>query len=252
MLRVAAVALWLSALLPAQGKVLLSIEEALELAFEEAEVTRTMRTLDDAQRERVAELCGQELERSLVYPYVATRDGAVVGTAYFDVHRVRTLRETLMVVVRPDGTIGRVELLAFGEPADYIPRDVFYAQFVGRPLDEELNLKRSIRGITGATLSARSTVDCGRRVLAIHRALAEARTREEEKGDERGDDDRGGSEGPRPGGGDSPAPSSEPETPASDRPDDTPAPRPDPGPTPGERPAPGDEPRDPPPEDPRR
>jgi hypothetical protein len=102
---------------------------------------------------------------------VARKDGAVVGTAYLDVHRVRTLKEALMVVVGSDHRVRRIEILAFAEPADYLPRGSWYAQFVGRRLDGELNLKHGIRGITGATLTARATTSAVRRVLALHEVL---------------------------------------------------------------------------------
>jgi hypothetical protein len=97
-----------------------------------------------------------------------------VGTAYVDTHRVHTLRESVLVVVDPAGRIGRVEVLAFGEPEDYLPRGRWYDQFLGRPLDDELSLKRAIRGITGATLTAHATTDAVRRALALHRVLADA------------------------------------------------------------------------------
>ena len=147
---------------------LLSKEEALALAFEGCNVSRATVTLTDEQRARVRKLCGEELDRSLVYPYVATKDGELVGTAWFDVHRVRTMRETLMVVVDPQGRIARTEVLAFGEPAEYLPRASWYAQFVGKKLDETLSLKKGIKPVTGATLTARATTEAARRVLAIH------------------------------------------------------------------------------------
>lgn len=148
---------------------LLSKEEALALAFEGCAVARSTVALTDEQRTRVEKLCGERLERSLVYPYVATRDGELVGTAWFDAHKVRTLRETLMVVVDPEGRIARIEVLAFGEPAEYLPRASWYAQFVGKGLDETLSLKKGIKPVTGATLTARATTEAARRVLAIHR-----------------------------------------------------------------------------------
>ncbi len=103
--------------------------------------------------------------------YVAHRDGSLVGTAYFDVHRVRTLEETLLVVVQPDGTVGRVEVVSFDEPLDYLPRDGWYRQFDGRPLDDDLDLDRAIRSVSGATLTAVATTAATRRVLALHRIL---------------------------------------------------------------------------------
>ena len=51
-----------------------------------------------------------------------TKDGHAVGTAYFDTHVVRTMPETIMVVVDPAGAIARIEVLSFSEPEEYLPR----------------------------------------------------------------------------------------------------------------------------------
>lgn len=161
---------------PGGGKVFLTKDEALALAFEGCEVTRRTVALKAEQKSRVAELAGTKLRKSLVYAYVARKDGELVGIAYFDVHKVRAMRETLMVVVDPNDRIARLEVLAFAEPLDYLPRGRWYAQFVGKRLDETLSLKRGIKGITGATLTARATTDAARRALAVHRVLKEAGT----------------------------------------------------------------------------
>ena len=84
---------------------------------------------------------------------------------------MRTLPETLMVVVDPQGKVARVEVLAFAEPEDYLPPGRWYGQFLGQGLSDELALGHHIRGVTGASLTARATTDAVRRVLAIHQAL---------------------------------------------------------------------------------
>ena len=152
----------------AANETFLTKEEALELAFKDCKVARSTVTLTKKQKARVKELTGATPSKSLVYPYVATKDGKVVGTAWFDVHKVRTVREVLMVVIDPEGKISRIEVLAFGEPKEYMPRASWYAQFVGKGLDETLSLKKGIKKVTGATLTARATTDAARRVLAIH------------------------------------------------------------------------------------
>lgn len=154
------------------GKVYLTKQEALELAFKDCEVVRSTLVLEDEQQRKVARLSGSPFERNLVFKYVATRKGKLVGTAYFDVHRVRTLRETLMFVVDPEGRIARLEVLAFGEPVEYMPRSNWYAQFKGKSLDETLSLKKGIKRVTGATLTTRATTSAARRVLALHKVCA--------------------------------------------------------------------------------
>lgn len=155
------------------AKVFLTVDEAVALAFPGCSVEPRTVYLTAAQLDRARDLAGVEVPSAMVRPYVARRDGTVVGAAYFDSHRVRTQPETLMVVVAADGTLERVEILVFREPEDYIPRDTWYAQFEGERLDAELTLKRGIRGVTGATLTARATTDAVRRVLALHRVIGE-------------------------------------------------------------------------------
>jgi len=156
----------------AAGKVFLSQEEALRLAFPGAAVERRTAFLTAAQQKAVQrDTASDRPPGALVTYYVATRDGHEAGTAYFDTHLVRTQAETLMVVVLPTGVIGRIEVLSFSEPEEYLPRERWYAQFSGRALDDELAMRRGIHAVSGATLTARATTEAARRVLAIHRAL---------------------------------------------------------------------------------
>jgi electron transport complex protein RnfG len=155
-----------------EAKVFLTKEEALRLAFPGAAVTRSTAFLTEAQRVEAKKLSGDpELPAALAACYTAVKDGQTIGTAYFDAHLVRTLPETIMVVVDPRGAIARIEVLSFDEPEDYLPRSSWYAQFEGKPLNDEMSLTRGIRPVAGATLTARATTDAARRVLALHRVL---------------------------------------------------------------------------------
>jgi hypothetical protein len=155
------------------GKVFLTQEEALRLAFPECTLERGTEVLSPAEETRVEKLAACTLDGRLVHPYVARREGVLVGTAYFDAHRVRTKNEVLMLVVGPDERLKRVEVLSFAEPLEYLPRASFYAQFRDRRLDNELGLGREVRGVVGATLSAEAATQAARRTLALHRVLGE-------------------------------------------------------------------------------
>lgn len=182
-----AVSLAVLALAPAAAKVLLSSEEALALAFPGCVIARETVYLTTAEVDAARDLAGTGLASAVVHPYRARRvqgsaaggeqpdAGESCGTAYFDTHRVRTLAETVMVAIDPAGTVARIEVLAFDEPPDYLPRVEWYAQFGGRRLAPETELGRAIRPVTGATLTARATTDAARRSLALHALLA-ART----------------------------------------------------------------------------
>ncbi len=161
----------------AWATVLITVDEALALAFPDSATERQTLFLSGEQRDRVAKDSGAEVSSSLATRYVARgADGAVRGWAYLDTHRVRTLPETVMVVLGADGTVRRVEVVTFREPLEYMPRRGWYEQYEGQKLDDDLALKRDIRPVTGATLTARATTEAVRRVLAIHAVAAEEGT----------------------------------------------------------------------------
>jgi FMN-binding domain len=156
----------------AGAKVFLTQEEALKLAFPGAAIERRNAFLTPEQQKAARKLSGdEELPSALVSYYTGTKDGRLLGTAYFDTHIVRTMPETIMVVVGPAGAIARIEVLSFSEPEEYLPKAHWYEQFQGKPLDDELSMKRGIRAVTGATLTARATTEAARRVLALHEVL---------------------------------------------------------------------------------
>lgn len=157
--------------------VLVSVEEALELAFPESTVVRETLFLTDDQLRDASDQGGEAIAGALVTRYVASgSDGSVVGYAYLDTHRVRTLPETLMIAVGADGTVLRVEVVVFREPVEYMPREGWYRQYDGESLDADLALDRDIRPVTGATLTARATTAAVRRALAIHEVVANGAT----------------------------------------------------------------------------
>lgn len=157
---------------PAQARVLLQKEQALRLAFRpEARVERRTAYLTPEQV-KAAETAGRVKVDSLVWTYYIGRSSAgIEGYAYFETHVVRTMPETFMAVIEPSGSLKFVELLAFLEPEDYMPRPRWLAQFMGKGLGPETYLRRGIRNITGASMTSQAVTDGIRKVLAVHSVL---------------------------------------------------------------------------------
>jgi len=99
---------------------------------------------------------------------VGISSSGISGYAYFETHPVRTMTETFMAVLEPDGSVRFVELLAFAEPEDYLPRPRWLGQFAGKSALEELFVGRAIRNATGASLTSQALTDGVRRILAVH------------------------------------------------------------------------------------
>jgi hypothetical protein len=150
---------------------LITVEEAIEHVFPGSSSTRETLFLTDQQELQVEAIGGSPPVSPMATRFVVTEDGVPVGYAYLETHRVRTLPETLLIVVGADGRVVRVEVVVFREPLEYIPHPGWYKQFEGRGLKEDLSLKRGIRPVTGATLTARATTNAVRRVLAMHEVV---------------------------------------------------------------------------------
>jgi len=149
-------------------------EETLARLFPPpATVRKDTLFLTDDQMERAQAEAGMPLPSKIVTRYVVVGDQGEAhrAFAYLDTHLVRTAPETLLIVVDEAGRVRRVEVLAFDEPREYLPPPRWLAQFEGRPLDPDLQLKRSIRTLSGATLSSRAATAAVRRALAVHRVV---------------------------------------------------------------------------------
>lgn len=159
----------------APAQVRMTQPEALASVFPDtSRMDRRTAYLSEDQVERARELAGPstEVDAPVVTYYVGPDgDGGRVA-AYFDVHRVRTHPEVLMIVVGEDAAVRRVEVLKFEEPREYLPPEGWLGQFPGRRLTGGLSTRGEIAGITGATLTARAVTRAVRRTLALHRVIS--------------------------------------------------------------------------------
>lgn len=157
---------------PASARLLLTQKQALALAFGPGlAVERRTAYLGPEQVKRARETGRVKVESRVWTYYVGVSSRGVEGYAYFETHQVRTMPETFMAVVEPDGRLRFVEILAFLEPDDYLPGARWLDLFRGRRLDSDLLVRRGIRNITGASLTSQALTEGVRRVLAVHAVL---------------------------------------------------------------------------------
>ena len=150
----------------------ISRDQALALAFPGAQIRTNMLFLTRDEVKKAAEISGTEVSSALVAQYQALASGKAIGRAYLDTHIVRTKRESLLVILNPDASVRRIEVVAFDEPPEYLPSAKWYDQFTGKKLDSSVSLKGAIHPVTGASLTARAVVDSVRRVLAIDQVVS--------------------------------------------------------------------------------
>ena len=140
---------------------------AMERAFPGSAPERLTLYLTSDEVAAVERTARSKLPSAIVTAFVARKDGAVTGRAVLDTHTVRTMPETVLTVVEPDGRLRMALVLQFAEPSDYLPRDGWLRTLEGRPLDDELWPGRGVRRVTGATLTVQALTEAVRRSLAI-------------------------------------------------------------------------------------
>jgi electron transport complex protein RnfG len=161
----------LLAAIMASPAVILTEKEALKRTFPGATFERKVLYLTDAQVEAIQKEARSRLPSSVVTMIVARLDDELVGRAYLDTHTVRTMPETVLTAVRPDGGVKAALVLQFAEPPDYLPREKWLETFDGKPLDDDLWPGRGVRRVTGATLTVQALTESVRRSLALDRVL---------------------------------------------------------------------------------
>jgi hypothetical protein len=147
--------------------VVMTEKAALARAFPDLPVERHTLFLTPEQVATVQKAARSKLPSPLVTVFEARRDRVVAGRAILDTHVVRTMPETALTVVDPDGHLRMVLVLQFGEPPDYLPREGWLKTFPKVALDDELWPGRGVRRVSGATLTVLALTEAVRRSLAI-------------------------------------------------------------------------------------
>ena len=154
------------------GKIFYAKDEALKLAFPEADSVETHTfILKDAEIQRAQQRARTRIVSKLFTFYIGKKNGQILGYAAIESHVVKTLPETIMVVLSPAGRIRSTVVLAFHEPPEYLPSEKWLNQFHRKGLSPELWLGREISGILGSTLSVQAITGGVRKVLALFEIL---------------------------------------------------------------------------------
>jgi hypothetical protein len=157
--------------LAARAELLMSEAAALRTACPGATPRRTMLYLTPEQTKAVEAAARSRLPSPIVTAFECRAGGSVTARAVLDTGIVRTMPETVLTVVAPDGRLRMALVLQFGEPPDYLPRPGWLATLTGKALDDGLFPGRDVRLVTGATLTVEAITAAVRRGLAIDRLL---------------------------------------------------------------------------------
>ena len=158
----------LGAVAPAGAGVFTTAEATMASAYPGARLERRTIALSLTEQRALAKRAQVRCNARLITVHLAWRGDSLLAAGVVDQRIVRTMPGVFLVVVAPDTTIARIEVLAFHEPPDYRPPSRWLGLFARRRLDDSLWPARSIRNLTGASLSARAVTESARLALATY------------------------------------------------------------------------------------
>jgi Na+-translocating ferredoxin:NAD+ oxidoreductase RnfG subunit len=151
-----------------EARVFAGADEALAGAFPEATLERKAMYLTAEQQSRLEQNASlQRIGRFHTF-YIAKKNGAVVGYALFDTHRVRTKEETVLVALNAGGSVREVRIVSFFEPQEYLAPERWLAIFGGKTSRDALQSGRDLPTISGATLTTRAVSTVVRKAVLLY------------------------------------------------------------------------------------
>ncbi len=107
--------------------------------------------------------------RTKVYRYYDIRGEAKsLGMAVLIAREVRSKKATVLYAFDNTGRLKFTEIMAFGEPPEYIPGKTWMGQLQNKDASALLTVGKDIPTVSGSTLSARSITEGARIARAIY------------------------------------------------------------------------------------
>ena len=147
---------------------LLSVQNALAMAFPDSDsVKQRVIVASISQKEKLKGLIGKKKKSTLFRYYEGLRENGCDGYAIIDKVKGKHGSITFMVILDPELTVRRVDILQFREQRGRpVSRRRFLSQFRGKNSSDPIRLHVDIHGVTGATISSRAVISGVRSVLS--------------------------------------------------------------------------------------
>ena len=114
--------------------------------------------------------------KTKVYRYYDIMDKSKkLGVCVLITRKVRSKKATILYAFDNKGTLRFSEIMAFGEPPEYIPSSIWMGQLQDQKKTAKLTVGKDIPTISGSTLSARSLTEGARVARAIYEIVLKSK-----------------------------------------------------------------------------
>jgi len=133
----------------------------------DVDVERDKIILSKEELSSIKQMAKLPVKSKLYRYYKVTQEDKIVGFAVLISQKVRTKKATVLYLIE-DGKMKSIEILAFLEPKEYIPKDIWMGQFDDKNISDSFSIGKDIPTISGATMSAKSLTDGARLAIALY------------------------------------------------------------------------------------
>ncbi|HHE05907.1 MAG TPA: hypothetical protein ENK90_02160 [Epsilonproteobacteria bacterium] len=151
------------------GKAHISVDEVVKTSFKDVtEVKPRSLILSKAQFSKIRAMAKAAVKTKVYRYYDIMSKSKKVGVAVLITRKVRSKKATVLYAFDRTGTLRFSEIMAFGEPPEYIPGSIWMGQLQNRKPDAKLTIGKDIPTISGSTLSANSITEGARVARALY------------------------------------------------------------------------------------
>jgi len=146
-----------------------SIDDVIHASFPKStKMEKHSLILTKKQFSQIQQKAKAKVDTKVYRYYTLMNNGKTIGYAILGFKKVRTKKATVLYGFDMKGTLMFTEIMAFGEPPEFIPSSIWMSQLQKKGASEKLTVGKDIPTISGATLSARSVTDGARVARAIY------------------------------------------------------------------------------------
>lgn len=146
-----------------------SVKDVIETSFQYVtKIEPKSLILSSAQFKQIRNMAKAAIDTKVYRYYTILSDTKKIGVAVLITRKVRSKKATVLYAFDKTGILRFSEIMAFGEPPEFIPSKIWMSQLQQQKPSAKLTVGKDIPTISGATLSARSITQSARVARAIY------------------------------------------------------------------------------------
>ena len=158
------------------AKTNVSVKEVIETSFTNVSAVEPKSLILSSKQFKEVRSRAKAAIKTKVYRYYnIVSTGKSIGKAVLITRKVRSKKATVLYVFDKKGTLRFSEIMAFGEPPEFIPAKIWMTQLQKQKPTAKLTVGKDIPTISGSTLSASSITDGARVARAIYEIVLKSK-----------------------------------------------------------------------------